>query len=57
MRTGVEVLQSGFYWPTSFKDVAEFVKTYDECQRDRRNIGKRQEMPMNYSLPLEPFDV
>jgi hypothetical protein len=57
MRTGAKVLQSGFYWPTLFKDAAEFVKSYDECQRDTCNIGKREEMAMNYSLPLDPFDV
>jgi hypothetical protein len=47
---------NGFYWPTLFKDCAEFVKVCDKCQRVG-NIGRRNEMPMNYSLPLEPFDV
>ena len=28
----------------------------DECQRIG-NISRRQEMPMNYSLVIEPFDV
>ena len=28
----------------------------DECQRIG-NVGKRQEMPVNYSLAVEPFDV
>jgi hypothetical protein len=32
------------------------VKVCDECQRVG-NIGRRNEMHMNYSLPLEPFDV
>ena len=50
------VLQSGFYWPTLFKDARKFVLSFDECQRIG-NIGKRQEMPMNYSLAVEPFDV
>jgi hypothetical protein len=50
-------LQSGFYWPTIFKYAVAFVKTCDECQWATSNIGKRQEMPMNYSLPLETFDV
>jgi hypothetical protein len=39
-----------------FKDCAKFVKVCDKCQRVR-NIGRRNEMPMNYSLPIEPFDV
>ena len=55
-RTAAKVLQSGFYWPTLFKDCHEFVKYSDKCQRVG-NIGRRNEMPMNYSLPLEPFDV
>ena len=42
-RTAHKVLQSGFYWPTLFKDA--------------RNISRRQEMTMNYSLVIEPFDV
>jgi hypothetical protein len=49
-------LQSGFYWPTLFKDARKFVLSCDECQRIG-NIGKRQEMPMNYSLVVDPFDV
>jgi hypothetical protein len=39
-----------------FKDCAEYVKLCDQYQRVR-NIGKRNKIPMNYSLPLEPFDV
>uniref|UniRef100_A0A8I6Y704 Integrase zinc-binding domain-containing protein n=1 Tax=Hordeum vulgare subsp. vulgare TaxID=112509 RepID=A0A8I6Y704_HORVV len=55
-RTAHKVLQSGFYWPALFKDARRFVSYCDECQRIG-NIGKRQEMPMNYSLAIEPFDV
>ena len=51
-----KVLQSGFYWPTLFKDAHKFVLSCDECQRIG-NIIRRQEMPMNYSLVIEPFDV
>ena len=49
-------MQSGFYWPTLFKDASKFVLACDECQRIG-NVGKRQEMPMNYSLVVEPFYV
>src|SRR3954464_3943028 len=55
-RTSHKVLQSGFYWPTLFKDARKYVASCDECQRIG-NIGKRQEMPMNYSLVVEPFDI
>jgi hypothetical protein len=37
-------------------DARKFVLSCDECQRIG-NIGRRQEMPMNYSLVIEPFDV
>ena len=55
-RTAHKVLQSGFCWPTLFKDGRKFVVSCDECQRIG-NISRRQEMPMNYSLVVEPFDV
>ena len=31
-RTAHKVLQSGFYWPTLFKDAHKFVLSCDECQ-------------------------
>src|SRR3989337_1368707 len=55
-RTAHKVLQSGFSWPTLLKDARKFVLSCDECQRIG-NISKGQEMPMNYSLAIEPFDV
>jgi hypothetical protein len=55
-RTAAKVLQSGFYWPTLFKDAHNYIKNCDACQR-MGNIGKRQEMAMNYNLIIEPFDV
>ena len=32
-RTVIKVLQSGFYWPSLFKDGHRFVSTCDKCQR------------------------
>ena len=32
-RTGHKVLQTGYYWPTIFKDTKKFVQAYDSCQR------------------------
>ena len=32
-RTAAKVLQSGFYWPTLFKDAHHFVSPCDKCQR------------------------
>jgi hypothetical protein len=51
-RTSAKVLQSDIYWPTLFEDCSEFLKVCDKYQRVG-NIGRRNEMPMNYSLPLE----
>ena len=54
-RTAHKVLRSGF-WPTLFKDSRKYVLSCDECQRIG-NTGQCQEIPMNYSLVVEPFDV
>jgi len=55
-KTAAKVLQSGFYWPTLFKNAYAYVKTCDACQRTR-NISRRNEMPLNNSLEVELHDV
>ena len=35
-RTGHKVLQTGYYWPTIFKDAKNFVQACDSCQRAGR---------------------
>ena len=55
-RTATKVLQSGFYWPSLFKDMHQFVSTYDKCQRIGR-ISKRDEPPMRTILEVELFDL
>ena len=44
-RIAQKILQSGFYWPTLFKDCYEWVKHCDMCQK-MGNINKRNEMPL-----------
>ena len=44
-KTTHKILQSGFYWPTIFKDCFEWVKLCDQCQR-MGNISIRHEMPL-----------
>jgi len=44
-RTGAKVLQSGFFWPSIFKDAHEHMLHCDQCQRTR-GISQRNEMPM-----------
>ena len=39
-RTTHKVLQSGFYWPTLFKDARKFVLSCGECQ-SIGNISRR----------------
>ena len=55
-RTAAKVLQSGFYWPTLFKDAHQFVSTCDKCQR-MGNISRRDEPPMHPILEVELFDL
>ncbi|XP_019057166.1 PREDICTED: uncharacterized protein LOC104806089 [Tarenaya hassleriana] len=55
-KTSAKILQAGFYWPSMFKDVHQYVSSYDACQRTG-NISRRHEMPQRYILEVEPFDV
>ncbi|XP_056697873.1 uncharacterized protein [Spinacia oleracea] len=54
--TAHRTLQSGFYWPSIFKDARFFCNACDECQRTG-NVSKRQELPQTGILEVEPFDV
>ncbi|KAL4384559.1 hypothetical protein GQ457_15G018420 [Hibiscus cannabinus] len=54
--TAAKVLQSGFYWPTLFKDAHNYYKACDRCQRTG-NISRRNEMSLQYILEVELFDV
>ncbi|WKA04708.1 hypothetical protein VitviT2T_022718 [Vitis vinifera] len=55
-KTALKVLQSGFYWPTVFKDVHEVCKSCDKCQRLGK-LTKRHMMPLNRILVMELFDI
>ncbi|KAI3811299.1 hypothetical protein L1987_21020 [Smallanthus sonchifolius] len=54
--TTKKVFDSGFYWPTIFKDAHAFVRRCDACQRVG-NISSRNEMPQNAIQIVEVFDV
>ena len=56
IRTAHKVLQSGFYWPSLFKDAHAFIMSCDRCQRTG-NISRRHEMPLTSILEVEIFDV
>lgn len=56
MQTTAKVLQSDYFWPTLFCDAHKFVQSCDKCQQTR-NLTARSEMPMNYILEVENFNV
>nr|GFA29211.1 reverse transcriptase domain-containing protein [Tanacetum cinerariifolium] len=41
-----KVFDSGFYWPTIYRDAHDLVKSYDSCQRQGK-ISQHDEMPQN----------
>ncbi|CAA7019730.1 unnamed protein product [Microthlaspi erraticum] len=55
-KTVSKALQAGYWWPTMFRDAHRFVSKCDVCQR-QGNISKRNEMPQNFILEVEVFDV
>nr|GEZ85780.1 reverse transcriptase domain-containing protein [Tanacetum cinerariifolium] len=54
--TAKKVFDSGFYWPTIYKDAFELVENCDSCQRQGK-ISQRDEMPQNSIQVYEIFDV
>ena len=50
-----KILDTGYWWPTMFKDVCEYMKSCDPCQR----VGKpsfKTHWPLTPILPLAPFE-
>nr|GEY96535.1 reverse transcriptase domain-containing protein [Tanacetum cinerariifolium] len=54
--TTKKVFDSGFYWPTIYKDAFELVKHYDSCQRQGK-ISQKDEVSQNSIQIYEIFDV
>ena len=48
-------MQTGYYWPTIFKDAKKFAQACDSCQRAGRP-GQADEMPLRPQLVIEPFE-
>nr|GEZ14466.1 reverse transcriptase domain-containing protein [Tanacetum cinerariifolium] len=44
--TAKKVFNSGFYWPTIYRDAQDLAKNYDVCKRQGK-ISQRDEMPQN----------
>ena len=55
-KTVDKILQSGFYWPSIFKDAHRFYTECLQCQA-AINISKLDEMPMRLILEVEIFDL
>nr|GFB45913.1 reverse transcriptase domain-containing protein [Tanacetum cinerariifolium] len=54
--TAKKVFDSGFYWPSIYKDAFELVKHYDSWQRQGK-VSQKDEMPQNFIQICEIFDV
>ncbi|GJU80827.1 reverse transcriptase domain-containing protein [Tanacetum coccineum] len=52
--TAKKIFDSGFYWPTIYKDAHDFVTRCDICQRQGK-ISQRDEMPQNSIQVCEIF--
>nr|GFA42486.1 reverse transcriptase domain-containing protein [Tanacetum cinerariifolium] len=53
--TAKKVFDSGFYWPTIYRDAQDLVKNYGICQRQGK-ILQRDEMPQKSIQVCEIFD-
>ncbi|GJU88449.1 reverse transcriptase domain-containing protein, partial [Tanacetum coccineum] len=51
-----KVYESGFFWPSIFKDAIDYVMRCDACQRSG-NISSRSEMPQNNIQVCDVFDI
>ncbi|GKE09272.1 reverse transcriptase domain-containing protein [Tanacetum coccineum] len=54
--TAKKVFDTGFYWPTIYRDAHDLVTRCDACQRQGK-ISQRDEMPQNAIQVCEIFDV
>ncbi|GJT53947.1 reverse transcriptase domain-containing protein [Tanacetum coccineum] len=52
--TAKKVFDSGFYWPTIYRDAHDLVKSCDSCQRHGK-ISQKDEMPQNAIQVCEIF--
>ncbi|RVX11227.1 Retrovirus-related Pol polyprotein from transposon 17.6 [Vitis vinifera] len=55
-KTAMRVVQSGFWWPSLFKDAHSMCKGCDRCQRLGK-LTRQNMMPLNPILIVDVFDV
>ena len=53
-KTARKVLQSGFYWPSVFKDAHTMCRSCERCQRLGK-LTRRNMMPLNLILIVDVF--
>nr|GEX70633.1 reverse transcriptase domain-containing protein [Tanacetum cinerariifolium] len=51
-----KVFDTGFFWPSIYRDAHKMIKTYDIFQRQGK-ISPRDEMPQNNIQVFEIFDI
>ncbi|XP_049371079.1 uncharacterized protein LOC125836027 [Solanum verrucosum] len=56
VRTTAKILQSGYYWPSLYKDAHEFVQKCMQCQR-QGGVSRRHELPLKPILEVKLFDA
>ena len=54
--TAQKVLESGFFWPTLFKDAHSYCQACLNCQASV-NLNDRDKMPLQPSLEVDVFDL
>nr|GEV59915.1 reverse transcriptase domain-containing protein [Tanacetum cinerariifolium] len=54
--TARKVFDSGFYWPTIYRDAQNLVKSCDVCQRQGK-ISQKDEMPQNSIQVMQKYGV
>ncbi|GJX83745.1 reverse transcriptase domain-containing protein [Tanacetum coccineum] len=54
--TAKKVFDSGFYWPTIYRDAHDMVMSCDSCQRQDK-ISQKDEIPQNAIQVCEIFDM
>ena len=54
-KTSAKILQSGFYWPTMFKDCNTHCKSCPQCQQLGK-INTRYQMPQNHICVVKVLD-
>jgi hypothetical protein len=50
-----KILQSGYYWPTIFRDAKKYVASCDDCQRMGKPTAS-DDMPLQAQVVIEPFE-